>query len=82
MFTIKSEALMGEYYDIHYYNREHTNNYNHRVLSFVRWSINEKLIIISNFDDNVHHTFELKIPEEIILKWNLIDGFKHLSFLN
>ena len=73
-FTINSEALMGEYQDIHYFNREHTQNYNHRVLSFVRWSSNEKLIVISNFDDNENYKFELKIPQEIIQKWNLNEG--------
>lgn len=70
-FTVKSDALMGEYFDIHYYNREHTDNYNHRVLSFVRWSANEKLIIASNFNAEEQYTFELKIPQEIIQKWNL-----------
>ncbi len=35
-FTIGSDALMGEYQDIHYYNRDHTEYYNYRVLSFVR----------------------------------------------
>lgn len=73
-FTIGSEALMGEYADIHYYNREHTENYNHRVLSYVRWSRNEKLIVISNFDANESYSFEIKIPPEIINQWQLQEG--------
>ncbi len=73
-FTINSEALMGDYKDIHYYNREHTENYNHRVLSFVRWSGQEKLIIITNFDKNETYTFDLKLPREIVQKWELTDG--------
>ncbi|TMM59425.1 alpha-amylase [Maribacter algarum] len=73
-FTIGSDALMGAYEDIHYYNREHTNNYNHRVLSFVRWSATEKLIVVSNFDADTEYSFELKIPKEQIQKWNLMDG--------
>ena len=72
-FTIKSDALMGEYFDIHYYNKDHTANYNHRVFSFVRWSANEKLIIISNFDAEEKYNFELQIPQEIIKKWGLKD---------
>jgi hypothetical protein len=70
-FSISSDALMGEYADIHYYNRDHTENYNHRVLSFVRWSKYQKLIIVSNFDADTAHEFELKIPEWIIEKWSL-----------
>ncbi|MCL7753271.1 alpha-amylase family glycosyl hydrolase [Polaribacter sp. Z022] len=73
-FTIKSDALMGNYQDIHQYNREKTLNYNTKVLSFVRWSENEKLIIVSNFDANDHHRFVLEIPSDIIKKWNLNDG--------
>ena len=70
-FAVKSDALMGDYKDIHQYNRENTQNYNHKVLSFVRWSENEKLIIVSNFNDKETYEFELKIPSEIIKKWNL-----------
>ncbi len=73
-FTIGSEALMGGYADIHLYNREHTEYYNQRVLSYVRWSHNEKLLIIANFDKEGKYGFELKIPKEIIAKWNLPDG--------
>jgi len=73
-FTIHSSALMGSYKEIHYYNKENTENYNHRVFSFVRWSSDEKLIIISNFDGDKSYEFNLKIPEDIITTWNLKDG--------
>lgn len=73
-FTINSDALMGEYQDIHFYNKEHTEWYNHHVLSYVRWSDNEKLIIISNFDANDRFGFELKLPEDIVQKWKLSEG--------
>lgn len=73
-FTISSDALMGEYQDIHQYNRDKTFNYNSKILSFIRWSENEKLIIVSNFDANESHEFELKIPTEIIKIWDLENG--------
>ncbi len=73
-FTISSEALMGNYQDIHYFNKDGTEGYDHRVLSYVRWSASERLIIVSNFEANDSRVFELKIPEEIIKKWNLKDG--------
>ncbi len=62
---------MGKYKDIHFYNKDHTEYYNHRVLSFVRWSKNEKLIIISNFDAGQTFGFDLKLPREIIREWGL-----------
>jgi glycosidase len=73
-FTISSDALMEEYQDIHYYNRNHTENYDHRILSYVRWSENEKLVVVSNFDALETYTFELKIPENLMVKWKLENG--------
>jgi len=73
-FTISSEALMGNYKDIHYFNKDRTEGYDHRVLSYVRWSDDEKLIVTSNFEANDSRVFELKIPEEIIDEWELEDG--------
>ncbi len=73
-FTINSSALMGNYEEIHSYNRTNTENYNHRVFSFVRWSGDEKLIIISNFDDTENHELDLKLPTSVIEAWKLKDG--------
>ena len=49
-FTISSDALGGNYEDIHFYNKDNTEGYDHRVLSYVRWSELEKLLVIANFD--------------------------------
>jgi len=73
-FTINSSALAGNYHDIHLYNRELTENYNDKVLSFVRWSNSERLIIISNFDADNSYEFNLHLPEDLIKKINLQDG--------
>ncbi|MFD1163844.1 alpha-amylase family protein [Hwangdonia seohaensis] len=73
-FTITSSALTDKYEDIHWYNRKHTSGYNDKVLSFVRWSATEKLIIISNFDTKSSHSFNLKIPKNIIESWNLSEA--------
>lgn len=73
-FTVNSEALVGSYQDIHNYNSENTEGYNDKILSFVRWSKNEKLIIISNFDDANAYSFNIKLPKDIIQKWELANG--------
>lgn len=70
-FTINSSAMMGPYQEIHYFNKENTPTYDHRVFSFVRWSDDEKLIIISNFDKDKTYDFEIKIPGSVISKWEL-----------
>ncbi len=72
-FTINSSALMGNYEDIHLFNRKNTDNYTDKVLSFVRWSDSEKLIIVTNFDSEKSYEFNLKLPEDIVETWNLED---------
>ncbi len=73
-FTLESSALTGAYREIHTYNREHTQWYNDRLFTFVRWKDDEKLIIISNFDASDTFGFELQIPAEILKLWDLGDG--------
>ena len=73
-FTVTSDALMGAYQDIHQFNREHTEWYNEKVLSFVRWTDEEQLLIISNFSSENSYGFDLELPQNIIEKWNLKDG--------
>jgi len=64
---------MGAYQDIHYYNRENTTYYNYHVLSYVRWSEDEKLVVIANFNAHEKFGFDLAIPAKIIHEWNLKD---------
>lgn len=73
-FTITSDALMGDYQDIQHHNQEHTEWYNDNVLSFARWSDDEKLIIISNFNAENTYGFELQLPEDLVSKLELKDG--------
>ena len=64
---------MGEYKEIHSYNRQNTDNYGDKVFSFVRWSESEKLIVVSNFEEKVQK-FRLKLDEELIKTWQLENG--------
>jgi glycosidase len=73
-FTINSDALMGNYQDIHAHNRNVTEGYDQRLLSFVRWSDNEQLVVISNFDAERSYEVNLKIPDNIVSEWKLSAG--------
>jgi glycosidase len=73
-FTINSSALSRNYQDIHQFNREHTEWYNDKVLSFVRWSDDEQLIIISNFSNADTFGFELQLPENLVSQLQLKEG--------
>jgi glycosidase len=73
-FSLKSYALMGNFQEIQTVNRSETSNYDPGLYSYVRWSSNEKLIVIANFSWVTTSSFELKIPSDIISKWQLKDG--------
>lgn len=73
-FTIKSEALMGKFQEIQSVNRQGSSTYGQNVYSFVRWSANEKLIIVSNLSPDINEMFDLKIPADVINEWKLKDG--------
>ena len=73
-FSLKSDALMGEFQEIQSVNRAETEGYDPGIYSFVRWSENEKLIVVANFSWVTKSNFDLKIPSDVIAKWNLKDG--------
>lgn len=73
-FSIKSSALMGSFQEIQSENRQNNVGYDELLYSYVRWSENQKLVIIANFSSEKTSEFELKIPADISAKWNLKDG--------
>lgn len=73
-FSIRSGALQGDYREIHRYNREHAPNYDEQLLSFVRWSSDEHLIVVSNFSTDRSYVLDLLVPPAIIQQWQLKDG--------
>lgn len=73
-FTLTSDALKGHYKEIHSANRKQTANYGDEIYSYVRWSDNEKLIIVTNFAGLKSHYFDLVVPNYVIAEWKLKDG--------
>ncbi|MBC7847982.1 MAG: alpha-amylase family protein [Flavobacterium sp.] len=73
-FSINSPALMGKFQEIQTINRQSTEGYDPGIYTYTRWSDFQKLIIVTNFSWLTTSNFELKIPADIIRKWNLKDG--------
>lgn len=71
--TLDSPAMMGNYAETHSYNGENTENYDDKVLSFARWSEDQKLIVLSNFDGENTKTFNFKLSDEIVRAFDLWD---------
>jgi glycosidase len=78
-FSINSSALMGSFQEIQSVNRQNNAGYDELIYSYVRWSENQKLIVVANFSSEKTSEFDLKIPADIISKWNLKDGEYQLS---
>ncbi len=77
-FSHESSALMGEYREIHSYNRKNTAGYTDKLFSFVRWNGEDRLIIVSNFED-AKHKFQLKLNSETVQALGLKDGTYSLT---
>jgi len=73
-FTINSDALMGSFEEIQSVNRQDNPGYDELIYSYVRWSEKQKLIVVANFSSEKTSEFNLKVPSNIIAKWNLKDG--------
>ena len=78
-FSINSSALMGNFQEIQSANRLNNPGYDELIYSFVRWSDNQKLIIVVNFSSEKTSEFNLKIPSDIVSKWNLREGVYQLT---
>ncbi len=73
-FTISSPALMGKYDDVHAHNRYNNGSYHQKLFSFVRWSDEQKLLIISNFSADSSWQGTLSLPKHIQDDWGLKEG--------
>ncbi|MFT3795802.1 alpha-amylase family protein [Flavobacterium sp.] len=73
-FTLHSSAMMGKFQDLQQANRDKTDGYSEGIYSYARWSDKQKLVVVNNFSWVTTSTFRLKIPADLIAKWNLKDG--------
>ncbi|NNT72800.1 alpha-amylase [Flavobacterium sp. IMCC34852] len=73
-FTLRSDAMTGKFQEIQTINRNETANYDPGLYSYVRYTDAEKLIIVANFSWVTSSTILLKVPADIITKWQLKGG--------
>ncbi|MFP4290884.1 MAG: alpha-amylase family glycosyl hydrolase [Cyclobacteriaceae bacterium] len=56
----------GYFYDLQPHNRSYTQGYNDMVYSFLRFTDQQQLLVVTNFDANNSQQFNLKIPRTAI----------------
>lgn len=67
-FSNSNSALLGNYADLHAYNRQFESNYSHKDYSFIRWDGTKRVLVITNFDQLNGNQYQLRIPKEIMDK--------------
>lgn len=77
-------TFMGNYYELHNYNRQHSPNYGSKLFAFARWSTAEgatKIIVVNQFDSVQAADVDLLIPADLIAHWELVEGEYHAADL-
>jgi hypothetical protein len=57
---------MGEYLDLHSFNRAQNPAYTDKAFAFARWDENQKLIVVTNFDEFQSVKTTLKLSTELL----------------
>ncbi len=78
-FSADNAALTGSYMDLHKHNLAHTENYGEKLFSFARWFADSKIVVLTSFERKKSTRVELRLPEELIQKWQLQDGTYRLE---
>ncbi len=79
--SASNTAMQGEYVSLHEDNRRALTAYNHLQFAFARWSEQEKLIVVSNFDSKNSYQYSLELPKKLLGKWQLRPGVYSLTDL-
>jgi hypothetical protein len=65
---------MGHFEEIHSFNLANNDTYDAGLYSFVRYNEKEKLIIVNNFNQKTLAVVNLKLPKDLLAKWQIRDG--------
>ncbi|MEX0987005.1 MAG: alpha-amylase family protein [Bacteroidales bacterium] len=73
-FTITSEALTGNFAELHTVNRQLNSGYSDKQFVFLRWKGDERLLIFTNFDSEKSMECPLEIPGKLVQRMGLNFG--------
>jgi glycosidase len=78
-FTRTSSALMGEYLDLHTFNRKLNPAYTDKTFAFARWDKEQKLLVVTNFNEHKSVNTVLHLSPELLKAWDLKPGTQELK---
>jgi glycosidase len=73
-FSSQEATLRGNYAEIHSANRSANEDYDGRLFSFLRWTDQEQLIVVSNFDAENSYELLMTLPDTVVSEWQLESG--------
>lgn len=78
-FCTQNEAIVsGRFYDLQEAN-QNTPGYSNKVYGYIRFTENQRLLVVTNFDTQNLAAFKLKIPQELLNTLLLKNSFKMLG---
>uniref|UniRef100_UPI004048A1DB alpha-amylase family protein n=2 Tax=Algoriphagus sp. TaxID=1872435 RepID=UPI004048A1DB len=78
-FTRSSSALMGAFQDLHRYNRSKNPAYTDKTFAYARWDKEQKLLVVTNFDESQSVNTILHLSPELLKAWNLTPGNREIQ---
>uniref|UniRef100_UPI0040481F4D alpha-amylase family protein n=1 Tax=Algoriphagus sp. TaxID=1872435 RepID=UPI0040481F4D len=78
-FTRSSSALMGAFQDLHRYNRSKNPAYTDKTFAYARWEKEQKLLVVTNFDESQSVNTILHLSPELLKAWNLTPGNREIQ---
>ena len=73
-FVASQPALVGRYADLHRANRTYTEHYDDKLLAWLRWSDEQRLVLVANFRDRAYPPLTLELPADQVSALGLDDG--------
>jgi hypothetical protein len=70
---------MGEYLELHSFNRSQNPAYTNKFFAFARWDKSQKLIVVTNFDEHRSLKTTLKLSPELLKALKLEKGERELK---
>lgn len=74
-------AMNGRYASLHSANRREVSGYDERLFSFVRWTDDKALIVVSNFDNEKAYSVNMQVPSSILTDMGWDNGVYPLDDL-
>ena len=69
----KEAIAQGHFYDLYHHNRMYSPGFDESIYPFLRFTDDERLLVVTNFDPEHTYEFTLKIPQTAIEAMNMTE---------